>query len=148
MTIDEIDAWEWQMLERRDLTDLADCVQLLRMLNWSVALSRLEIADAFLWHENLAAFAAVIEQLRAAARDDDDAETRAFAGAAARLFGVVHGALAAGPRRPTEAEVVRRYVAGEIGDRTAQYVLGVDAHGLIDACQRLGLPPMRIGGDE
>jgi len=151
MTLNDIAAWESQMLERRDLTDLADVVQMLRMLrmlNWSVALSQLNVKNAFLWHEDLEQFAHVIEQLRTAAREHDDAETRAFLAAAARLYAVVHAALVAGPRRPPEAEIVRRYVGGEIGDRTARYVLGVDAWGLIDACQRHGLPPLQTGGGE
>jgi hypothetical protein len=145
---EDIKDWEARMLIEHELTDLADCVQLLRMLNWSVALSRLKLENAFIWHEDLDAFGLVIEKLRAVGRSHEDPETRSFAMAAARLYAAVHDALAAGPRQPSEAEVVRRYVAGEIGDRTARYVLGVDAWGLLDVCQRHGLPPIQMGGDD
>jgi len=138
--------WEARMLREHDLGDLADCVQLLRVLNWSAALSFGAGGQAFLWHEDLDAFAAVIERLRDIGRAGDDAEKRELAMSLSRLYGLVHDALVAGPRRPSEAEIIRRYVAGEIGDRTAQYVLGIDSWGLIGACQRHGLPPIQMGG--
>ena len=57
----------------------------------------------------------------------------------------VHAALVAGPRVPGEEEIVLRYVAGEIGDRTARYVLRCGPWELIDACQKYDLPPLQVG---
>lgn len=122
--------------------------QLLRMLNWNAALSLKTGSELFVWHENPSEFEHAIEQLRRIGMGDEDSEKRTLAMSLARLYVIVRDALAAGPHRPSEEEVVRRYVAGEIGDRTARYVLGIDAWELIEACQRYGLPPMQVGGEE
>ena len=148
MSDESIEDWEARMLREHDLGDLAGCVQLLRMLNWNAALSLETGSELFVWHKNPDEFEHAIEQLRRIGMGDEDATRRTLAMSLARLYVVVRDALAAGPRRPSEEEVVRRYVAGEIGDRTARYVLGVDAWGLIDACHRHGLPPIQIGDDE
>lgn len=148
-TVGEIAAWEAKMLWDYDLSDLADCIQLLRSLNWSSSLSFEALGrEAFLWHEDLDKFPPLIEQLSELSRTETEPEKRALAVALARLYGRVHDALVAGPRRPGEAEVVRRYVAGEIGDRTAQYTLGVDIWGLHEACRRHDLPTIQMGGDD
>jgi hypothetical protein len=148
-TPDEVAAWESDMIRDHDLGDLADCIQLLRSLNWSSALSFKTLGTSmFLWHEDLDKFSPVIEQLGELSRTGTEPEKRALAAALARLYGRVHDALAAGPRCPDEAEIVRRYVAGEIGDRTAQYTLGVDVWGLHEACRRHGLPPIQLGGGD
>ncbi|MFC4171637.1 hypothetical protein ACFOYU_06150 [Microvirga sp. GCM10011540] len=52
------------------------------------------------------------------------------------------------PRQPSDDELVRRYVAGEIGDRTVKWVTGWDHWQLIDACLERGLPPMPMAEDE
>ena len=152
MTPEEIAAWEADLLADHNLTDLADCVQLLRTLSWSVALSLqppLPPRQAFIWFEDLDAFAPLIAELRERAGAAECAGQCAMLGAFVRLYHILHEALAAGPRKPGEDEVVRRYVRGEIGDRTARYVMGWESHqDLIDACLRRNLPPLAGAGAE
>ncbi|WP_457091128.1 hypothetical protein [Microvirga sp. P5_D2] len=52
-------------------------------------------------------------------------------------------ALAAGPRVPTEDKLVRRYVRGEIGERTVQWITGRDQWQLMGECLVRGLPSMQ-----
>lgn len=146
MTLEEIAAWERQQLADHDLTDLADAVQLLRTLAWSACLGLKPViptARAFVWFENLPEFQPTIELLRQRAAEATTPEDRSMSEMLARLYSAVHDALAAGPRRPADDELVWRYVTGEIGDRTAQYVAGWDSHQLIAECLRRGLPPLQ-----
>lgn len=150
MTLSEIAAWEKQLLADHDLTDLADTVQLLRTLAWSARLGMkpgLPTERAFIWHENLHEFGPTIDLLRQRAAAADAPEDRAMCETLARLYAAVRDALAAGPVRPSDDELVWRYVSGEIGDRTAQYVAGWDSYQLIEECQRRGLPPLQMGDD-
>lgn len=151
MTPVEIVAWERQQLADHDLTDLADTVQLLRTLGWSASLGlkpALPTARAFVWFESLTEFQPTIEMLRRRAADATTPEDRAMCEMLARLYSAVHDALAAGLRRPTDDELVWRYVTGEIGDRTAQYAAGWDSHQLIAECLRRGLPPLQAAADQ
>lgn len=138
---EDLDAWEQEMVDKYDLSDLADCVQMLRVLGWSTP--GMKVEGAMIWYENLHEFGPVIAQLDAIEGEDATA-----AAALARLYRRVHAALMNDPRRPSEEDVVRRYVRGEIGDRTARYVLGIDAWGLISVCRKYGLPPIQIGDSE
>lgn len=148
MTVEEIAAWERRQLSGLDLADLADCVQLLRTLAWSAGLGLrppLPTDRAFLWFEDLDAFQPTIDLLTQRAAEAATPEDRAMCEMFARLYGVVRDSLLAEPRRPPDDELVWRYVAGEIGDRTAQYVAGWSSHQLIEECLRRGLPPLQTG---
>jgi hypothetical protein len=48
------------------------------------------------------------------------------------------------PRMPDDEELLRRYVRGEIGDRTVRWLKGWDAFQLIDECRKRGLPPCQV----
>ena len=150
MTLEEITAWERQQLADHDLTDLADTVQLLRTLAWSASLGLkppLPTARAFVWFESLHEFQPTIDLLCQRAAEATTPEDRATCETLARLYSAVHDALTAGPRRPTDDELVWRYVTGEIGDRTAQYLAGWDSRQLIEECLLRGLPPLQMGVD-
>lgn len=146
MTADELRDWENELLLNHDLSDLADCVQLLRTLNWSTIGIGQKLDGAFVWFKDLDAFAPVIAQLdEIAAGDTVDAP---LAEVLAGLYEAVHDALESGPRKPSEEEIIQRFSNGEIGDRTARYVLGVDVWEFMEVCQKYGKPPIQLGGDE
>lgn len=148
MSLDEIDEWERARLLEHDLSDLADCVQLLRTLAWAATLSidpPLPPKRAFVWFEDLHEFPETIDLLVQCGVEASTPEARALCSAFARLYRAVHGALTAGPRRPSADEVVQRYASGQIGDRTARYLMGWDAFELIEECQKRGLPPIQMG---
>jgi hypothetical protein len=150
MTVDEIAAWETKQLSDHDLTDLADAVQLLRTLGWSACLQEwLSIPSqmAFVWFESLEAFQPTVELLKLRAIEATSPEYRAMAEALARLYSAVHQALVAGPKRPTDDELVWRYVIGEIGDRTVQHIAGWDSFRLTAECHYRGLPPLQTERD-
>ncbi|MFC3693246.1 hypothetical protein [Chenggangzhangella methanolivorans] len=59
----------------------------------------------------------------------------------ARRYDHVAAELRAAPRVPPVDEVVARYAAGEVGDRTARYALGMELGEFFDAVTARGLPP-------
>jgi hypothetical protein len=109
---------ERELLRAHDLTDLADCIQLLRTLAWSTLGMEMARGVVHVWHEDIDAFAPAIAALdEIAGAAGEHAERAAML---SRLYARVRDALLAGPRRPTEREVVMRYVRGEIGDTTCR----------------------------
>jgi hypothetical protein len=122
-----------------DWADLCDIVQRLRWLGWSTALDdAIDLGtDAMIWFEDIDGFRPVIKRLGACAAAGTDPEIRRRLNYYAEQYRRVHGALIDSPRKPTEAEVVKRYRAGEIGERTARYVMGWQGpYEIIEACQR------------
>lgn len=126
--------------EKIDYDDLADVVQQLRMVGFRAYLGPAKLGIHVPWFEDLHDFPPYIAELRLltqACVAERAAEAAVILGEVERLF----EALKSGPRRPEADEVVARYVGGEIGDRTARYVMGWDAWQLIDECLKRGLPP-------
>lgn len=121
--------------------DLADLVQAMRMLMWRCAfLARDDEED---WLTVASADWEHPETLRAAA-----VRLRASRPDLADEWAFLADAFAAGPRVPTDDDLVRRYVNAEIGDRTVKWITGWDHWRLMDECLARGLPPMQMTGDD
>ena len=132
-----------EAFEPIDYRDLADLVQRLRMIGWRAGLGPARLGIHVPWFEDLDEFPSSIAELRLICETavGERAEEAAIILAEMER---VHAALAEGPRRPSADEIVARYVGGEIGERTAQYVMGWDARQLIDECRIRRLPPMQM----
>jgi hypothetical protein len=128
--------------ETIDYGDLADVVQQLRMIGFRAYLGPAKLGIHVPWFEDLHEFPSYIAELRLLAETCVGERAQEAAAILAEVERV-HEALKAGPRRPEADEVVARFVGGEIGDRTAQYVMGWDAWQLIDECRKRGLPPFQ-----
>lgn len=146
MTAEQIVAWERQLLAERDLTDLADVVELLRTLAWSARLGvvpAIPVERAFVWFEDIGEFGPAIDLLHQCALTAAAADRKAMCELLARLYAVVRKALLAEPHRPSDDELVWRYVCGEIGDVTACNVAGWTGHELLAQCRCRGLAPVQ-----
>jgi hypothetical protein len=124
--------------------DLADLVQQLRMLIWRTGAPLRDMLGKEGWRQlaevewrDPHTLAAVGKHLHV--RSPDLAAEWSF----------LAGAFAASPspRMPDDDELLRRYVKGEIGDRTLRWVRNWDHWQLIDECLARGLPPMQMGED-
>ncbi|PZQ14293.1 MAG: hypothetical protein DI565_12800 [Ancylobacter novellus] len=119
--------------------DMVHVVDDLRALNWQSAFALgkghpLKRSPHFWpWHEDIHHVEGWASDLRSAG---DPALTEI-----ARRYDHVAAELRAGPRIPSTDEVVARYAAGEVGDRTARYVLGMEVGEFYEAVAARGLPP-------
>lgn len=148
MTTDEIASWECRVMAGHDLTDFADVVQVLRILR-RTAMSTLEpplpAAKAFFWFENLSEFDAMIDMLGVWSTLSVTADAAELADTLARLYLVLSDALTADPRRPSDDEIVWRYVCGQIAETTACQVAGWSSTQLVEECLWRGLPSSSDG---
>jgi hypothetical protein len=120
-------------------TDLADLILALRKLMWRSVLcdsageeSWRLLADAD-W-KRPSSLLLVAESLRASAPELADE----WASLADEFV------IEPRPCMPDNDELLRRYVRGEIGDRTVRWLTGWDAFQLIDECLARGLPPLQM----
>jgi hypothetical protein len=99
------------------------------------------------WFEDVDEFDGYLSALRNRA-ECDDAEVRKeceiLVAAAERVFAALRSDL----RKPDPDEVIARLVGGEIGDRTAQYVMGWDVWQLHEECAKRRLPPMQMVSED
>jgi hypothetical protein len=117
--------------------DLADLVQAMRRLLWRSAFLASDDKEGWLtvaftdWKrpDTLRAAADRLRPVR-----PDLADEWAF----------LADAFTTGPRAPTDDELIHRYVAGGIGDRTVLWITGWDHRRLMDECLARGLPPMQV----
>ncbi|MHA6643645.1 hypothetical protein [Mesorhizobium sp. A623] len=133
-----------------DYTDLVDVVQRLRMIGWraSGGLAKLSVGKhPWPWWENLNDFGPYIQALKDLA-ETTDGERRQECLYLAAETERVHAALLAKPKKPDADDVIARFVGGEIGDRTAMYVMGWDHWQLREECAKRDLPPMQMVADE
>jgi hypothetical protein len=128
------------LFERIDYGDLAELVQQLRMVGWRAYLGPAKLGVHVPWFEDLEDFPAYIAELRLLA-ETGVAERADEARLILEEIEKLYEALKAGPRKPSADEVIARYVGGEIGDRTARYVMGWDVWQLHDECRKRNLPP-------
>jgi hypothetical protein len=121
--------------------DLADLVQALRMLMWR---SSRFVKDC---GEDGWRILVVMDWRRPASLEDVANLLRDRQPDIAAEWSFLATAFASGPRMPDVDDLLRRYVRGEIGDRTVKWVMDWDHWQLIDECVARGLPPMQMGED-
>jgi hypothetical protein len=129
-----------------DYGDLVAVVQRLREIGWRAALGPAKLlVEKHRWprHEDIDAFDPYLEALRNCAECDDSAvreECTILIAEAERVFTALRSDLP----KPDPDDVIARFVGGEIGDRTAQYVMNWDVWQLHDECAKRSLPPMQM----
>jgi hypothetical protein len=99
------------------------------------------------WFEDVDEFDGYLAALRNRA-EADDPEVREECGILVAEAERVFNALRSGLPKPGPDDVVARYVGGEIGDRTAQYVMGWDVWQLHEECAKRNLPPMQMVSED
>lgn len=123
-----------------DMTDLADVVQRSRTAMWALLgvkdLDTLKLP----WFQEPDSYPAAIGHLRDIRdRQTDERATEAVDHAIAE-YSAVHEALLAGPRKPPLEELLQRYLAGELGDRTVRYIMDWDdPYELFEQLRKRGL---------
>lgn len=135
-----------------DYTDICDVVQRMRMICWVAMLNSMKRSpkiQGWLYHDDLATFPPFIETLNAQVREFEDGKAKDVARQLVTETEKVYAALEIGGiRTPPVDEVLKRYIRGDIGDRTAKVVLDLDAYQLIEALQQHGLPLMQDADPE
>lgn len=135
-----------------DYTDICDVVQRLRMICWTASLNYMRKSpgiSGWLYHDDLSSFPPYIEALNAQVREFEDGKAKDVARRLVTEVEKIYAALQIkGIRTPPVDEVLKRYISGDIGDRTAKIVLDLDAYQLIDALQEHGLPLMQDADPE
>ncbi len=130
-----------------DYTDLCDVVQRLRLICWTASLNsmrRKPRVDGWLSVDNLVSFPPYIEALNAQVREFEDGKEREIARQLLTETEKIYAALQIGGIRTSRIdEVLKRYIAGEIGENTAKIVLDLDSYELIQALQEHGLRIMQ-----
>lgn len=102
-----------------------------------------KVANHVPWFEDLDDFPPYVGELRMLCASGDTGradEARILLNEMERL----NAAILAGPRRLSLEEVVACYVGGEIGDRTAKFVMGWGYRRLIEECRNRDLPPVQM----
>ncbi|KAB2678069.1 hypothetical protein [Brucella tritici] len=135
-----------------DYTDICDVVQRIRMLNWAATLNSVRQTPAikgWLSHDELDSFLPFIEALNKQVREFEDDKAKEVARRLITETERVYAALQIGGiRTPPVDEVLKRYIAGDIGENTAKIVLDLDSRQLRDALQTHGLPTMQDSNPE
>jgi hypothetical protein len=133
-----------------DYGDLVAVVQRLREIGWRAALGPAKLpVEKHRWprHEDIGAFDPYLEALRNRAECGDSEvrqECAILIAEAERVFAALRSDLP----KPDPDDVIARYVGGEIGDRTAQYVMGWDVWQLHEECSKRNLPPMQMVSED
>jgi hypothetical protein len=130
------------MIQMNERQDLADLIQSLRMLMWRTSRPLRDAVQREAW------------RLLYEMSDKDPGTLRKIADAlqptepelAAEwdFLAMVFEDRAAIPVPPVD-ELLRRYVRGEIGDRTVMWVMDWDHRDLYAACAERDLPPIQMG---
>lgn len=135
-----------------DYTDICDVVQRIRMICWAATLNSMKMNPAikgWLSYDELDSFLPFIEALKAQVREFDDGKAKEVAHRLITETERVYAALQIGGiRTPPVDEVLKRYIAGDIGENTAKIVLDLDSWQLRDALQTHGLPTMQETNSE
>ena len=130
-----------------DYTDLCEVVQRLRLICWTAAMNSMGktlAVQGWLFHDNLDSFLPFIEALNAQVREFEDGKAKEVARRLITETEKIYAALQIGGiRTPPMDEVLKRYIAGDIGENTAKIVLDLDSYELIQALQEHGLPIMQ-----
>gem|GEM_PF-6777361 len=89
-------------------------------------------------------FPPYIEALNAQVREFEEGKEREIARHLVTETEKIYAALRIGGiRTPPVDEILKRYIAGDIGENTAKIVLDLDSRQLRDALQSHGLPTMQ-----
>ena len=99
------------------------------------------------WFEDADEFDGYLAALRNRA-EADDPEVQSECGILIAEAERVFDALRSGLPKPDPDDVIARFVGGEIGDRTAQYVMGWDVWKLHEECAKRNLPPMQMVSED
>lgn len=135
-----------------DYSDICDVVQRIRMICWVATMNSIRKSPGisrWLYHDDLSSFPPFIEALNDQVREFENGKAKDVARKLITETEKVYAALQfGGIRTPPVDEVLKRYIRGDIGDRTAKIVLDLDAYQLIDALQLHGLPIMQDADPE
>lgn len=130
-----------------DYGDLVAVVQRLRMIGWRASLGPAKIKEQWPWFEDVDDFDRYLGALLLRSEFCDPnlrEECEILIAEAERVFAALRSDLP----KPDSNDVIARYVGGEIGDRTAQYVTGWDVWQLHEECAKRNLPPMQMVSED
>lgn len=126
-------------------TDICAIVQRLRETNWVMTVNKLKGRNpVWLSHHNPDGFIPVLDDLRNSISDIEDEDKKAVAAALITEIEKIHTALTCGALiMPSVDAVLKRYIDGEFGERTAQEVLDLDIQDFHEALHEHGFPIIR-----
>jgi hypothetical protein len=133
-----------------DYGDLVAVVQPLREIGWRGSLGPAKMSvtkHRWPWFEDVDEFDGYLAALRDRAESNDaevQEECAILIAEAERVFTALRSNLP----RPDPDDVIARFVGGEIGDRTAQYVMNWDVWQLHEECAKRNLPPMQMVSED